>query len=174
MRPAAFSSLLLISACAALPPGSFQDRALPRSVRVDRIVVYKAAGRLEAWAGSRLVKSYRAAVGSAGAGDKQYEGDRTTPEGQYRISGRHHSSRFHRFLAVSYPNRADRRRFRAAGDRPDGARIGGAIGIHGEHPSPFVPATSIDWTAGCIAVTDEAVEELYRVVRPRAEVVIKP
>jgi murein L,D-transpeptidase YafK len=161
----------------AAQAGRYGDRPLPRSARIDRIVVYKGEHRLEAWSGEALLKSYRIAIGVGGEGPKVYEGDARTPEGTYRIDSRHRSRQFHRFLHVSYPNREDRRRHREArarGEVPDGAGIGGAIGIHGEGDTPLVGMLGIDWTAGCIAVTDEEAEELYRAVVDEAVILIHP
>lgn len=167
-------------ACAtAAQAGRYGGAPLPRSTRIDRLVVDKSDHRLEAWSGDALVKTYSVAIGSGGQGDKRWEGDGRTPEGHYRIDSRHHSRRFHRFLHISYPNADDRRRYREAlrrGEVPDGAGIGGDIGIHGQSDEPFVRALgrSIDWTAGCISVDDDEAEELYGAVVPDADIEIRP
>lgn len=169
----AAAALVAVAALAAA------EEREPLSVRIDRLVAYKADHRLEAWSGDRLVRTYRIAIGAGGAGPKRYEGDRRTPEGVYRIDRRHLSRRFHRFLHVSYPNDEDRRRYaelRARGEVPDGAGIGGDIGIHGESDDAAVRALGnrVDWTDGCIAVTDAEIEELYRAVIPNAVLEIRP
>ncbi|NIS34810.1 MAG: L,D-transpeptidase family protein [Actinobacteria bacterium] len=163
-------------ACGALANGGRHPDGLPPRVRVDRLVVYKGEGRMEAYAGETLLRTYRVAVGSGGEGDKRYEGDLHTPEGTYRIDSRHHSRDYHRFLHVSYPNREDRRRYRAArraGEIPEGRGIGGDIGIHGT-PTGIPGLALFDWTAGCIAVTNDEAEELYRAVRDDAVIEINP
>lgn len=154
-------------------------RPLPASTRIDRLVAYKSEHRLEAWSGENLVKTYRIAIGAGGAGPKRYEGDRRTPEGVYRIDRRHHSRRYHRFLHISYPNDDDRRRYAellARGEVPDGAGIGGDIGVHGESnvPSERPLERGVDWTDGCIAVSNAEIEELYRAVVPNAVIEIRP
>jgi len=169
----------LVALVAALAAADDRAPPLPASTRIDRLVVYKAAHRLEAWSGERLVRTYRIAIGAGGAGPKRYEGDRRTPEGVYRIDRRHHSRRFHRFLHVSYPNDEDRRRYaelRERGAVPEGAGVGGDIGIHGESDVPAVRSLDNrgDWTDGCIAVTDAEIEELYRAVIPNATLEIRP
>lgn len=167
-------------ACATVAQdGRYAGVPLPAGARVDRLVADKSDHRLEAWSGDRLLKTYPIAIGAGGDGPKTYEGDGRTPEGRYRIDSRHRSRRFHRFLHVSYPNAEDRRRYRRArarGEVPEGAGIGSAIGIHGESDDAFVRmlGSSVDWTAGCIAVSDEAIEELYRVVVPNAVIEIRP
>lgn len=153
-------------------------RSLDADDTVDRIVISKARHTLEAWSGERLLRTYRVALGSGGAGPKRWEGDAKTPVGRYRIDGRFPSRRFHRFLRVSYPNAADRaayERARAAGLVPDGAGVGGAIGIHGEKRGwGGWPHKEVDWTLGCIALDDAEVEELYEAVMPGAVVEIRP
>lgn len=148
----------------------------PRSV--DLVVVRKGAHVLEAWQGDRLLRRYRVAIGSGGAGPKRVEGDGRTPEGRYRIDRRHASRPFHRFLHVSYPNADDRRAFeeaRRSGTIPRTARIGGDIGIHGEARGwSGAPHKWVDWTAGCIALDDEEIEELFVAVREGAVVEIVP
>jgi murein L,D-transpeptidase YafK len=144
------------------------------------LVVYKGAHRLEVYEGAVLAKTYRIAIGAGGAGPKRWEGDQRTPEGVYRIASRHRSRQFHRFLNVSYPNVQDRKRYRELEERgeiPEGRGIGGAIGIHGEPSDVFgsiAEALGLDWTAGCIAVSNDEIEELYRVVIPNAVVEIRP
>jgi murein L,D-transpeptidase YafK len=160
--------------CGAAANEGANASGLPRHVRVDRLVVFKGARRMEAWSGDTLQRTYDIAVGMGGTGDKQYEGDGRTPEGTYRIDSRHRSRDFHRFLHVSYPNRDDRRRYRAlrrAGGVPEGRGIGGDIGIHGT-PSMPPGLRLFDWTAGCIAVSDAEAEELYRAVIDDAEIEI--
>lgn len=154
-----------------------ERRLLPRSV--DHLEVSKSRRELVAFGEGEPLKTYRAAMGRGGAGPKTYEGDRKTPEGRYRIDSRHRSERFHRFLHVSYPNEDDRARYRRAklrGAVPEGRGIGKDIGIHGESDEPLVRAlrNRVDWTLGCIAVSDEAAEELFRAVRPGATIDIEP
>jgi len=150
-----------------------------RRAPVDRLLLDKSEHSLRAYVGRTLVATYSVSIGTGGLGPKTYEGDGKTPEGTYRIDERHVSSQFHRFLHVSYPNAADRRRHaarRARGEVPEGAAIGGAIGIHGT-PSGLASvarAVAFDWTAGCIAVTDAQAEELYRSVAPNATIEIRP
>lgn len=166
------ASLLLLAAAVAYAQQT--EQPLHPDARVDRIAVHKATHWLEAyWRGERVGR-YRVATGMGGAGPKRYEGDRTTPEGRYRIDRRHRSRQFHRFLHVSYPNAADRRRFRAlraVGEVPAGSGIGSAIGIHGQPRGLSIPS-EMNWTAGCIAVSNEAAEALYRAVIPGAVIVI--
>lgn len=170
--------LLFVFATASAGTTVEADEPGLRPGSVDRLVVRKGEHVLEAWSGERRLTSYRVAIGSGGAGPKRFEGDGRTPEGRYRIDRRHHSRAFHRFLHVSYPNAADRRAYRdgiRSGVIARGTGIGGDIGIHGE-PRGFLGGQHklIDWTAGCVAVDDDEIEELYRAVRPGAVVEILP
>ncbi len=157
--------------------GGVYRGALPNREKVDRIVISKKKRRLWAYRGDVLLKTYRISIGGGGAGDKQYEGDKRTPVGSYRIVGRHRS-KYHRFLGISYPNADDRKRYakgRKAGTIPQGKGIGGAIGIHGEKRGyEWLPHSLVDWTHGCIAVSNDEIEELYATVQGNATVTIVP
>lgn len=175
----ALGASLSIASVSAEESGQATDAQLPAGARIDRLVAYKSAHRLEAWSGETRLATYRIAIGAGGAGPKRFEGDRRTPEGTYRIDRRHRSRLFHRFLHVSYPNAEDRRRYRrlqAEGAVPEGRGIGSAIGIHGESRDPEVRALgrSVDWTDGCIAVSDAEIEALYEAVIPNAVLEIHP
>ena len=150
----------------------------PAEVKFDRLVVYKTEHVMEAWAGETLVKTYAVAVGRGGGGPKRTSGDNKTPEGTYRIDSRHRSSKFHLFLHVSYPSAEDRKAFKEQkkkGKLPRRARIGGAIGIHGEKKGrEWLPHKLIDWTQGCIAVDNDEIEELYERVEKNAVLEIYP
>lgn len=177
MRPV--RRLVVVLVLLAPWSGSVQaDQAPLGRGTVDRVVIRKAAHLLEAWSGEHLLRQYRVAIGAGGAGPKRAEGDNRTPEGRYRIDRRHRSRAFHRFLHVSYPSAEDRRAFREAlrrGDLPRGARIGGDIGIHGEARGwEGAPHKSVDWTAGCVALDNDEIEELFAAVRPGAAVEILP
>jgi murein L,D-transpeptidase YafK len=168
--------LVLLATLPQPAPGLADEPLSPGSV--DRIVIRKSAHVLEAYRGAELVRQYRVAIGSGGAGPKRVEGDGRTPEGRYKIDRRHLSRAFHRFLHVSYPNLDDRRAFREAqrsGALPRGTRIGGDIGIHGEARGwEGAPHKAFDWTAGCVALDNDEIEELFRAVRPGATVEITP
>jgi murein L,D-transpeptidase YafK len=127
----------------------------------DRIVILKSEHVLLLLAGDRVLRSYPIALGQV-AGAKREQGDKKTPEGRYFISGRNPHSRFHLSLQLSYPNAADLRRAQAAGRAP-----GGDIFIHGmpEDDTDGDPAVFYaDWTDGCIAVGNRAIEEIWDLV----------
>ncbi len=107
------------------------------------------------------IKTYRIALGRNPLGAKQEEGDMKTPEGIYKIDGRNPQSSFHLALHISYPSDEDDKRAAA-----HGVSAGFDIMIHGiQNGRGWIGAFHRwkDWTAGCIAVTDEEIEELWRV-----------
>ena len=117
-----------------------------------------------------IVASYKVAIGPGGPGPKRQEGDMTTPVGRYHIT-MHQPSQYRIFLRLDYPTSADHRRFamlKERGDLPPAARIGGDIGIHGPPVSMSEGAKAalkeLDWTAGCIAVTEDEILEVARLV----------
>ena len=155
---------------AALPAPS---RPLPADAVVSRMVVDKTRRRLMAYAADgTLLKTYRVALGQQPVGAKQVEGDLKTPEGHYTIDSKNAGSQYHKNLGVSYPSAADRARAKKLGKPP-----GGAIKIHGLPNGAFnfgrIHAIS-DWTWGCIAVTNDEVDELFRAVPVGTPIEIKP
>lgn len=158
-----------------LAPGALAESArepLPRGARADLVVVDKSERRLTLLAGGRELRAYRVALGPSPEGHKQQEGDGRTPEGRYVIDWRNAGSSFHRSLHVSYPNARDRRDARRRGVDP-----GGAIMIHGlPNGMGWLGAehAARDWTLGCIAVTNEEIEEIWRVVRDGTAIEIRP
>ncbi len=127
----------------------------------DRILVRKSEHTLTLFSHNQVLHTYKVALGRAG-GDKEFQGDHKTPVGLYSIDGKNPRSQYHLALHLSYPNAADRARA-AAAHRPPG----GDVEIHGLPPSAAYLGglhRAVDWTDGCIAVTDAEVEEIYKLV----------
>ncbi len=139
---------------------------------VDRIVVEKAARRLTLYGGQVAVKSYPISLGGNPIGHKQEEGDQRTPEGVYVLDWRNPQSRYHLSMHISYPNDVDK----AAASRR-GVSPGGDIMVHGV-PNGFGAVASRflahDWTDGCIAVTNKAIEEIWLNVKDGTPIEIRP
>jgi murein L,D-transpeptidase YafK len=134
---------------------------LPSGTAIDRIVVEKSAKKLSVFHNSKQIKSYRIALGRNPVGAKQKEGDMKTPEGIYKIDSRNPQSSFHLALHISYPSDEDNRRAAESG-----VSAGSDIMIHGiQNGRGWIGAFHRwkDWRAGCIALTDEEIEELWRV-----------
>ena len=139
-----------------------EQSPLPPNAVADRIVVDKTRHIMTLYNHEQPVRSYAIALGRGGLDTKSREGDNRTPEGQYRIDGRNPRSAFHLSLHISYPEARDVAKAAAHGENP-----GGDIMIHGiRNGFGWVGASQrwLDWTAGCIAVTNREMEEIWRVV----------
>lgn len=157
---------LLGAVCAIAPARALTPPAMaPASQRADRIVVDKSQRRMQLLRDGKVIRSYPILLGDAPTGHKRQQGDERTPEGEYRISGRNPNSRFHLSLRVSYPNAADRRQARARGVDP-----GGDIMIHGGTPAGY----RRDWTDGCIALSNQQIEEVWSLVPTGIPIRIDP
>lgn len=136
---------------------------------ITRIHVKKSTHTLELLADKTVVRSYKVSIGPGGSGPKHREGDKVTPTGRYYVGGAI-PSQFHLFMWVSYPNEDDKKRFdslKAKGELPKDATIGGAIGIHGVGSKSYAGIhKQSDWTLGCIALDDDEIEEVSRLVKP--------
>jgi murein L,D-transpeptidase YafK len=146
--------------------------ALPLDAKADLLVVSKGQRQLLAYSHGQLLRSYKVSLGRDPVGTKIRQGDRKTPEGNYVIDGHNPGSAFHRALHVSYPSAADVARAKAGGYDP-----GGEIMIHGIHNGlGWIGRAQrlVDWTVGCIAVTDQEIEELYRIVPDGTRIEIRP
>jgi murein L,D-transpeptidase YafK len=135
-------------------------------LRADQIVVNKPRREMLLLRGNVILRSYRIALGREPVGHKQCEGDGRTPEGRYRIDRRNPKSRYYLALHISYPNAEDTERARAAGVEP-----GGDIMIHGLKDGELREG---DWTQGCIAVTDQEMDEIWGLVPEGTVIVIEP
>jgi len=150
-----------------------------------RIVISKAERRLYLCDGEIIARTNPVSLGFSPTGHKTREGDGRTPEGKYYICTKNPESRFHRSLGISYPNGEDAARALEAGSitkeqyesiaaaikagaaPPWDTPLGGEIYLHGH-------GASRDWTAGCIALDDAAIEEIYRLVPIATPVEIMP
>lgn len=160
MTIAFMTSAFMTSAQAAWPPA-----LAPAAQRADEIRVDKSERRMELLRDDKVIRTYRILLGDAPIGHKRQQGDERTPEGRYSITFRNDKSRFHLSLRISYPNDADRAQAQARGVDP-----GGDIMIHGKTP----PGYSRDWTDGCIALTDQQIEEVWRLVPVGTPIIISP
>ena len=139
---------------------------------IDRILIEKSARRLMLISQGEVLKTYKIALGGNPIGPKERQGDNKTPEGTYVIDGRNMDSRFHLSLHISYPNERDKNRAKELGVSP-----GGDIMIHGiKNNFSWVgdAHTEVDWTKGCIAVTDEEIEEISKLAPNGTIVEIRP
>ena len=138
--------------------------------RVSRIVVEKSARRMTVYGGTVALRSYPIALGFSPTGDKLREGDGRTPEGLFRIDRKNPGSAFTLSLGLDYPQAKDRARAKAGGYDP-----GGDIMIHGQ-PNAMPDEAQIkgDWTAGCIAVSNAAIREVFAATEIGTVVEVRP
>ena len=166
------AALILICAFAIYLYAHHNWNTLPSGTTIDRIVVKKSARQLSVFRDGNRIKTYRIALGRRPLGAKQEEGDMKTPEGIYKIDSRNPQSSFHLALHVSYPSDEDDKRAAARG-----VSAGYDIMIHGiQNGRGWIGAFHrwSDWTAGCIAVTDEEIEELSRITPDGTTIEIRP
>jgi murein L,D-transpeptidase YafK len=143
-----------------------------RTEPADKVLIEKKERRLTLLSNGEVIKTYKIALGGDPVGPKERQGDNKTPEGTYIIDSRNRNSNYHLSLHISYPNEKDKMRAKELGVSP-----GGDIMIHGiKNGLAWVGAlhAGIDWTKGCIAVTDEEMEKIYKLVPNGTIVEIRP
>lgn len=164
-RAFTFSMLALLAACGQ--PSKFKRYNGPA---VTQVVVNKGQRRMYLLHNQTVLKSYDIGLGNQPVGHKQFEGDGKTPEGIYFIDRFNPRSQYHLSVGVSYPNPQD-----AALANSMGLLPGGDIFIHGRGPEGNAKAPNRrDWTAGCIAIKDDEIEDVYAMLRPGVPIVIYP
>ena len=174
-----FVSVAAVGAEDAVVPAADDTAVASAPVAVTSgpvIEIWKAERKLELRQGDVVIRDFRVALGQQPRFGKEHQGDGRTPVGRYYVTEKKADSRFHRFLGISYPNIDDAERgYRVGlisatqwadiffanlrGDTPPPNTIlGGRVGIHGYGGRPYVP---VDWTEGCIALSDADIEFLY-------------
>jgi murein L,D-transpeptidase YafK len=152
--------------------GGTRSQAPTPQNSVDEIVILKSARTMSLESGGRVLKTYKVALGRQPVGAKDREGDHKTPEGEYTVDAKNPQSDYHLALHLSYPNDADRDHARSHGVSP-----GSDIEIHGlpkEYGWIGAGHRLMDWTDGCIAVTNAQIEEIFGMVPVGTRVEIKP
>ena len=162
----------LLTASAVLTAGCANKFRTYSGPQVTSVVVNKGARRMYLLHHEEVLKEYKFGLGFAPVGDKKIRGDGKTPEGTYYIDRRNPNSDFHLSLGISYPNAADRAEAKAIGKEP-----GGDIFIHGQ-PNLFADRRKArkrgdDWTAGCIAVKNREIEEIYAMVQTGTTITLR-
>lgn len=179
---AAVGLIGLHRAALASPPATAyvpleQLASVPRgneSKTADYVFIEKSKRRLSVWRDGWLVRSFPVRLGRTPVGQKERQGDGKTPEGLYSIDFRKPDSNYHLALHLSYPSNEDRARASRKGVDP-----GGSIMIHGLPDAADPEAAKrihryVDWTEGCIAVTNAEIEELWKLVPSGTPVEIVP
>ena len=161
---------LLTLAAISVHALSADDPSLPASAIADKVLVLKGERKLLLMKGNEVLKTYFVSLGGNPVGLKIREGDHKTPEGTYVLDRHNARSLYHRSIHISYPNAED-----VARARKLGVPTGGDLFIHGL-PNDFKGPSQRqgDWTDGCIALTNEEIDEIWRVVPDGTQIEIKP
>lgn len=157
--------VVLITSCAFLI-------AQQKPVEADRVIIYKQQRRLVLLSRGKEVRSYKIALGGEPVGPKTRQGDHRTPEGSYILDARNANSHFYKAFHISYPDSKD-----IAVAKRSGVNPGGDIMLHGlPREYAWVGKAHVlhDWTDGCIAVTNQEMDELWELVPIGTPIDIKP
>lgn len=150
----------------------YPEKKIPDDVKIDKIIIYKSKRQLLVFSQNELIKTFTISIGGEPIGKKEFEGDNKTPEGSYYISDKNSNSGYHKNLSISYPNSVD-----IKNAKKYGKSTGGDIKIHGIK-NGFGGIGKfhrwIDWTKGCIAITDEEIDELFKLVKIGTPIEINP
>ena len=151
-------SMISVSALALAKNSSKHNQAIHTDVTIDKVYVDKSERVLKLLSGDRVIKTYHIALGH-----KRQEGDERTPTGSYILDYKNENSNYYRSIHVSYPNAADK-----AQAKKRGVSAGGDIMIHGQknglgHLAAITQQR--DWTDGCIAVTNDEMDEIMSVYK---------
>ena len=163
---------LLTGVVLALLSGPTWAQVTSKPLHADRVVVLKKERTLQLLSQGRVVKAYRVALGGDPVGPKARQGDHRTPEGAYVLDSRNVHSQFYKSIHISYPSTRDRAAARAQGVSP-----GGDVFVHGLPKGyGWVGASHRlkDWTDGCIAVTNEEIDEIWAAVADGTPIEIRP
>lgn len=155
--------LTFLSARAEPPP------LVAAEQQADFVLIEKSERRMSLWRDGQQLKTYHISLGFSPEGDKSREGDGRTPEGRYRVDRRNAQSSFHLSLGIDYP-RPDQRAAAIA----EGRNPGGDIFIHGQPNGYQGPTLPYDWTAGCAAVSNAEIREIWSMVPLGTPVEIRP
>lgn len=157
------TAIVTSSAIAYVNSPSTSNDPIPSSAVIDKIFVDKSDRVLQLMERGNVIRSYRIALGDSPVGHKQQQGDQRTPVGRYTLDYKNENSIAHRSIHISYPNAADKALAKSLGVSP-----GGDIMIHGQM-NGFGHLAWLnqkrDWTDGCIAVTNEEMDEIMAAVK---------
>jgi murein L,D-transpeptidase YafK len=168
MSPGVFTALTVCLLFASMA----RQSGAQTSLHADEVVVLKKDRTLELLSQGKVIKTYRVALGGDPVGPKARQGDHKTPEGAYVLDFRNAHSRFYKSIHISYPSEHDRALARSKGVMP-----GGDVFVHGL-PNGYGAIGAAhrlkDWTDGCIAATDEEIDEIWKAVPDGTRIEIKP
>ncbi len=138
------------------------------------ILVEKSKYRLTVYYDRQPIKSYSVVFGGNPVDDKLKEGDKSTPEGVFKIKDFYPHASWSKFLWLDYPNKYSwRKHFQAKlnGKINWHDRVGSEIGIHGTPDNSLIDK-KLNWTLGCVSLKNEDINELYQLVQKGTQVEI--
>lgn len=157
------------------------------------LVISRSSQELKIMNGEKVVKQFRITYGKGGKGAKRVLGDRKTPLGVYKIVNFKGDSKFYYFMQLDYPNLLDAwygyknkiitanefkyitTSIKNDGVPPQDTKLGGYIGIHGlgdTTDQKLAIHNEVNWTQGCIAMTNEEINVLKKYVDIGTRVII--
>lgn len=171
---------IIFTALVVLFSTNLLAQLLPEQYAVDEVRVYKSKHRMQMLYQGKVMKTYKVMLGRGGMDPKRREGDNLVPEGSYILDWRNPGSKFYKSIHISYPDAADIERAKKEGVNPGGdifvhgmpnnlveiddvIRDLGLEGIDQETVDSWFPR--IDWTAGCVAVKNDEMEEIWQSVQ---------
>ena len=159
-----FSLAIIISTSVIAAESTSENKqAMPTNIMIDKVFIDKSARTLQFLSDDKVIKSYHIALGGNPIGHKQQQGDQRTPVGNYILDYKNEKSGYYRSIHVSYPNTADKARAKSRG-----VSAGGDIMIHGQKNGfgAFgILNQQRDWTEGCMAVTNDEIDEIMAAVK---------
>jgi murein L,D-transpeptidase YafK len=141
------------------------------------VIVDKSDYELHVYDEEGWYATYPVVFGNKQQGDKMMEGDRKTPEGSFRITGKRPHNKWNKIMLIDYPNKESWEKFnrrKAQGLIPKTAKIGGGIGIHGTWPNDNIVVDDYkNWTQGCVSLRNVDMDEIYQFIQPGTRVIIR-
>lgn len=135
------------------------------------LLINKMEATCEVLKSGKVLHTFDTEFGKNWMGDKLTRGDKATPEGVYHVTKKKSGAKtkYYKSLLLNYPNTEDKARFEQAqkkGKIPKNAHIGNLIEIHGEG------GKGVNWTDGCIALSNEDMDVLYMLCEVNTPVII--
>ena len=148
------------------------DNLSPHYARADSVLIVKSERKLYLMKNGEVLRDFDIALGLMPEGPKEREGDFRTPEGRYSLEVKNPNSDYFLSIKISYPNARDVAHARAQGVDP-----GGQIMIHGQPNEPKYSESryqGLDWTDGCIAVSNSDMVDIWLMTREGTPIEIRP
>jgi murein L,D-transpeptidase YafK len=147
----------------------YPEKRMVDNAKISKIVINKSERKMMVYDGNDLLNTYSISLGASPVGEKQSEGDNKTPEGHYSVEAKLGLgvSKYHKALRVSYPSPAQKKM----------GKSGSNIMIHGLGPKYHYFGKFhrfYDWTQGCIAVTDDEIDQIYKATKVGVAIIINP